>query len=123
MLEEGISTLPAYVCIALGARGVKSKRTQVKGPVWVCILGGSLRCAALLCLKCPRWVFEQGSVRGSGCGSLQWGVVGTSQLSEWGSPSVVLGGPSEAITFVLGSAGSFRAYLLSAHPFTLAAKC
>lgn len=41
---------------------------------------------------------------------------------EWGSPTVVLGGPSEAITFVLGSAGSFRAYLLSANPFTLATK-
>lgn len=49
LLEEGISTLPAYVCIALGARGVKSKRTQVKGPVWVCILGwqSEMCCPAL----------------------------------------------------------------------------
>lgn len=40
LLEEGISTLPEYIFIAHGVKGVKGKRAQVKGPAWVCVLGG-----------------------------------------------------------------------------------
>lgn len=49
LLEEGISTLSEYIYIAHGARDVKSKGTQVKGPVWVCVLGGKSEtcCSAL----------------------------------------------------------------------------
>lgn len=86
-----------------GASGVKSKRTRVQRPVWACMLGGNSETRSPALSEMPvtgnrAGVTQRQRPRVAAVGRAGHNPFAGSS-SELGTPSIVPGGPSVAVTF------------------------